>query len=140
MQQEKKEKVLKNIGANIQNIRKEKGKERKEIADQLGLTVQGYGNIENGKTDLSISHAIDLAAVLGTNYQQILNIENNKIYNQTASVNGGGNGILNAETMNLDDNKKLILQLEKDLDLVRADMEKRLADKDKIIALLEKKK
>ena len=54
----------------------------------------------------------------------------------SATSNSGGNNILNADTLIIDDNKKLILQLEKDLELVRTDMEKRLADKDKIIALL----
>ena len=100
MQTAMKEKVLKAIGNNIQKIRKEKGKERKEIADLLGLSPQGYGNIENGKTDLSICHAIDLAAILQTNYQQILNVENATAYNYSATNNSGGNNILKRRYFN----------------------------------------
>ena len=136
MQTAKKEKVLKAIGVNIQKVRKAKAKEPKEMATLLGITTQVYGNIEHGKTDISISRILELADVLQTNYQQILNIESATTYHQTATNNSGGNNILNADTLIIDENKKLILQLEKENLHLRADMEKRLADKDKIIGLM----
>lgn len=99
MQTAKKEKVLKAIGINIQKVRKAKAKEIKEMAALLGITTQAYGNIEHGKTDISISRILVLGDLLQTNYQKILNIENATTYNQTANVKSGGNGILNADTL-----------------------------------------
>lgn len=138
MQTAKKENVLKAIGSNIQKVRKAKKKEPKEMAALLGITTQAYGNIENGKTDISISRILQLADVLQTNYQQILNIENAVTYTNSATITNGGYSILNADTLTIDDNKKLIYHLENENMHLRTDMEKRLADKDVIINLMNK--
>jgi transcriptional regulator with XRE-family HTH domain len=139
MQPAKKDKILKVIGTNLQKARKASGKEVKEVAAKLGLTTQAYGNLENGKTDFSITRVLEIAEILQTNYQQILNLDNTTTYNYyTTNNTGGNNGSNHANSIISEDNKALVLFLEKELQLLRNEMEKRLADKEKIIKLLEK--
>ncbi len=140
MQLDKKQKMQKEIGRNIQSLRKIKGKEIKEMAVLLDITPQAYGNIENGKTDICISRIIEIAEILEVNFQQILSIDKVTNYYYTSNNNVGGNNNMNAETLIIDENKKVIELLQNELKLQRIDTEKRLADKDKIIDMLELKK
>ena len=48
---ENKEIFLKEIGANIKEIRKSKKQEVKDVAHDLKISPQALGNIENGKTE-----------------------------------------------------------------------------------------
>ena len=52
---ENKTEFLRIVGANIKSIRKKKNIEVKEVAVGLGITVQAFGAIENGKVDLNLS-------------------------------------------------------------------------------------
>ena len=54
-----------NIGINISLLRKEKGINRKEFADALGISVQAVWKWEKGKTYPDIQLLPEIAKVLG---------------------------------------------------------------------------
>lgn len=83
-------KELKQLGTHIREIRKTKNIELKQVAAEMGITPQAYGNIENGKTDISISQAQKLSEIFKESVSKILNIESNTIYNFAPSNNSGG--------------------------------------------------
>jgi transcriptional regulator with XRE-family HTH domain len=97
MQQSKPD--LLKIGNIIKTIREEKKIERKVIASQMQLTTQAYGNIENGKTDFSITHLLQLVDALKEPSDKILGISNGNTYHYTATNNKGGTYVQHVHTM-----------------------------------------
>ena len=55
--------ALRAVGERIRNIRLLKNMTIKQVAAHLQITTQAYGNIENGKTDTSISRLVELASL-----------------------------------------------------------------------------
>jgi len=51
------------VAERIRKIRLLKDMTIKEVAAHLQITTQAYGNIENGKTDTSISRLVELASL-----------------------------------------------------------------------------
>lgn len=90
MEQTNKNSILKQIGASLKKLRTERNIEIKAIAKDLHLTPQAYGNIENGKTDISISRVLELATYYKVSYSQILNLENQNVYNNSSYNNQHG--------------------------------------------------
>jgi XRE family transcriptional regulator, regulator of sulfur utilization len=56
-----KEKLLLTVGERIRKMRLHHDKTTKEIAAHLRITTQAYGNMERGKSDISISRLIELS-------------------------------------------------------------------------------
>ncbi len=53
-------------GETIRHLRQQRGYSQEAMADSLGLSTTAYGDIERGKTDLTISRLAQIADVLGT--------------------------------------------------------------------------
>ncbi|MBS1614927.1 MAG: helix-turn-helix transcriptional regulator [Bacteroidetes bacterium] len=91
-----KNKLLRRIGANLKAIRKEKGIEVKQISAWLELSQQAYLNMENGKTDFSLTRIIELTQYLEVDINKLLDIECPGMFyksegNQMFSYNHSGN-------------------------------------------------
>jgi transcriptional regulator with XRE-family HTH domain len=86
---ENRELYLKNIGNNIRAIRLEKKLEIKQVAAKLGISIQAYGKIENGKTDLNISRLFEIANLLQVEFSQILNIVGDTLHYNSQNNSGG---------------------------------------------------
>lgn len=56
----------------IRLLRQKKGYSQENMADMLGLSTTAYGDIERGKTDLTISRLQQIATALGTTAPQLL--------------------------------------------------------------------
>jgi DNA-binding XRE family transcriptional regulator len=60
----------------IRDLRRKSGRSERELADMLGLTVQGYCDLEQYddelETTIRIAQAVTLARLLGTNLLEIL--------------------------------------------------------------------
>jgi transcriptional regulator with XRE-family HTH domain len=98
MQAVNKNELLKKVGENLRNIRKEKQVEIKEVVKLLNITPQAYGNIENGKADISISRLADIANLFNVDFNQILNTKGDSISYNSSSNSGGyhvNNGTIN---------------------------------------------
>lgn len=84
--------LLKQLGQKIREVRTEKDIPIKEIAYNIGITTQAYGNIENGKTDLSISRLLEIASELKVHYSRLLDIEKAETYNHSGD-NSSSSGV-----------------------------------------------
>jgi transcriptional regulator with XRE-family HTH domain len=86
---ENRELYLKNIGNNIRAIRLEKKLEIKQVAAMLDISIQAYGKIENGKTDLNISRLFEIANLLKVEFAQILHTNGDTLHFNSQNNSGG---------------------------------------------------
>lgn len=63
------------VSSQIRLLRQQKGYSQENMADMLGLSTTAYGDIERGKTDLTISRLQQIATALGTTAPQLLSGE-----------------------------------------------------------------
>jgi transcriptional regulator with XRE-family HTH domain len=92
------------IGNRIKTLREEKKIERKKIASLIGITPQAYGNIENGKTDISGTHLIQLAEILKVPIGNLFGQNQGNTYNYTATNNKDGTYVQQVTNLNTVDN------------------------------------
>jgi transcriptional regulator with XRE-family HTH domain len=81
------------VGESLKNYRELKKITREDMADQLGMTVSGYGKIERGKTDVPLTRLEQISKVLGVSVPQILQFDALQIFNISNNhlVQGAGN-------------------------------------------------
>ncbi|WP_264565382.1 helix-turn-helix domain-containing protein [Flavobacterium sp. N3904] len=53
-----------NVYVNIRKIRELKNLTREYVAEELNMSMSGYGKIERGEVDLTVSKLIEIAKVL----------------------------------------------------------------------------
>ena len=114
---ENKEKFLREIGNNIQKIREEKRIERKVVAKSLDITVQAFGEIENGHVDLNISRLFEIAQYLKVPFSQILNYSGD-VLNFTSQNNSGGYHVQKVGVINASD-ETFLASLKNDLEIIK---------------------
>ena len=71
------------IHENIKFIRQLKGWSQEEMADKLGMSLNGYGSIERGETDVQLSRLENIASVFELNLLQLLGLNEKNIFNST---------------------------------------------------------
>lgn len=69
------------VGYNIKRIREIRGYSQKAIADKLGMSVTGYGNIERGITEVKGKRLIQIANALGVSIAVIQNFDPDTYFN-----------------------------------------------------------
>lgn len=79
--------LLKQIGTKLRKIRLQKEVSPKEMASALSITTQAYNNIENGRTNLNISQIMQISQFLKIDFNEVLDVENKRIYNFTTHNN-----------------------------------------------------
>ena len=88
------------IGGNLLKIRALKGIKQESVAKQLGLTTNGYGKIERGETSLNIKRLEEIAFILGVNALDIMQFDENIIFNINTMSNSAPNGTVNNYSLN----------------------------------------
>ena len=88
------------IGGNLLKIRALKGIKQESVAKQLGLTTNGYGKIERGETSLNIKRLEEIAVILGVNALDIMQFDENIIFNINTMSNSAPNGTVNNYSLN----------------------------------------
>jgi transcriptional regulator with XRE-family HTH domain len=73
----------------IKFMRQLKGKSQEFMAEQLGMSVNGYSNIECGKTDLQISRIIDISRVLEIDLLELVSFGEKNVFYQNGTNNVG---------------------------------------------------
>ncbi len=68
--------MKKKVGERIRVARVTKGLSQQNMADELGLTVASYSNIERGVTDITITRLFEIARILQVKIENILDLEN----------------------------------------------------------------
>lgn len=67
--------VTSNLSEKIRQIRLQKGLSQENMADMLGLSTTAYGDIERGRTELSVSRLENVAKLLDVQLPELLGID-----------------------------------------------------------------
>ncbi|AWG22181.1 hypothetical protein FFWV33_11990 [Flavobacterium faecale] len=67
---------------NIRKIRELKNLTREHVAADLNMSMSGYGKIERGDVDLTVSKLIEIAKVLGVSPEFILKFDVSMFFNE----------------------------------------------------------
>ena len=129
----------------IKFIRQLKGWSQEDMAEKLAMSVNGYGAIERGETNVNISRLEQIALVFGIELSQLVALgDKNNFYMSGASSTvqlNQDNGVSNyygADEQTQYELEKLKLTIQfKDKELELKDQE--IANLQKIITLLEGK-
>ena len=81
-----------NIGDKIKKLRELKNYTQQFMAQELELSLSGYGKIERNETDISIGRLEQIATILGVSTQTILSFDEKHIFN--FNNNDQANGIV----------------------------------------------
>jgi transcriptional regulator with XRE-family HTH domain len=103
--QTEKDNLLRLIGQHIKAKRKERNIEIKEISKLLKITIQAYGNIENGKTDINVSRIVEICKVLNVSIEELLDLKQGDIYNYNSQNNSGGFHLQKVDVLNAGNEK-----------------------------------
>ena len=113
------------IGDKIRKVRELKGYKQEYVADQLGMSVTAYGNLERGDSSPSFDRLEEIAKVLEVSVVDILNIPD-QINIQSITSSNNIVGVTQHNTIHdsrvggeLDAYKQTITHLEKEIDYLR---------------------
>lgn len=66
------------IGQNIRKVRELNDLNQEAVAKMLGMSAVAYGRIERNESDLSLKRITQIAKVLNTNIETLLNFDSEK--------------------------------------------------------------
>lgn len=72
------------VSENIRKIRILKKLSRKQIADDLKMSLGNYGKIERGEVDIKLQTLISISKILKVNLDELIQFDFNKYINKTA--------------------------------------------------------
>lgn len=119
----------------IRVVRKAKGLTLEEVAYHLGMSVNGYGDIERGDTDINLSRLEQIARFFEIELSELMGLNEKNILN----FSGSGIAAQNHCTVNSDSSEHLQLkfQLEKQQLIIEQQTQEIVYLKE-IIALMKK--
>lgn len=82
------------VGKKIKQLRELRNFTQGYMAEQLNLSINGYGKIERDETDISLSRINQIAKVLETELSTILNFDSNQVFNQYNNKSATANGVV----------------------------------------------
>lgn len=74
--------MYQNIYKNIKKIRELKNLTREFVADELEMSTSGYGKIERGEVDLTISKLDKISKVFNVNIDFIFKFDLSKVFDE----------------------------------------------------------
>lgn len=69
------------IGKNLQTVRKRRGLTQKELGEKIGLTREAVSSYEGGRSQLTVTTFLEIAAILRVRVNEIIRLER-----QTAEI------------------------------------------------------
>jgi transcriptional regulator with XRE-family HTH domain len=69
------------VGDNIKKLRELRNYTQQYLADQLEISLSGYGKIERNETDVSLSRLQQIADILGIDIHGILRFDDKHLFN-----------------------------------------------------------
>ena len=69
------------VGDNIKKLRELRNYTQQYMADQLEISLSGYGKIERNETDVSLGRLQQIADILGVDIHGILRFDDKHIFN-----------------------------------------------------------
>ncbi len=109
------------IGKTIKQLRELRDYTQAYMAEELGISVSGYGKIERDETDITLSRLQQIANVLETKIDSILNFDSTNVFNQY--YNKQANGVVqNMQVIGDDSVKSYLSDLKKEVDKLRKEL------------------
>lgn len=96
------------LSEKIKFFRTLKGWTQEDMAEKLGMSITGYGNIERGDTDVTLSKLEEIVRVLGIELRELFNFQGKIIINLGENAIAVGDNYQNTQTQ-----KELEHELEK---------------------------
>lgn len=100
------------IAEKIRKLREVKGLKQESMAKRMGLTTNGYGKIERGESSITLDRLEQIAQVLEVSMLDILQFDDNFVYNITTMNNSATNGIVNNYSLTEAERTLLMNQIE----------------------------
>ena len=100
------------IAEKIRKLREVKGLKQETMAKRMGLTTNGYGKIERGESSITLDRLEQIAQVLEVSTLDILQFDDNFVYNVTTMNNSATNGIVNNYSLSEAERTLLMKQIE----------------------------
>lgn len=82
------------VGKKIKQLRELRNFTQSYMAEQLNLSLNGYGKIERDETDITLQRINQIAKVLDTSLATILNFDSNQVFNQYNNKSATANGVV----------------------------------------------
>ena len=121
----------------IRSVRLSKGWSQEDMADKLYMSVNGYANIEQGKTDVQVSRLEKIAEAFGIELLELFTLgERNVFY-----LIGDNQNSFNCKNLQSTESSNDKKELEHELEIARLllqQKDKEIVHLNKIISLLEK--
>lgn len=107
-------------------MRKMKGWSQEDMAERLGMSVNGYAKIERGETDVQFSRLQEISELMEISLLELLNVNSNINITSCWSYHGQFNNIQNHEhadirllQQEIDHLKKLLEQKDREIGCLR---------------------
>ena len=98
------------IGENIKKIRELKNFTQDYVASKLDIARETFGRMERGEVDFKLQTIFDIAVILETSYQKILEFDTQVFLNATHNTNTNLINGNNVHTGTSDDILKMLVQ------------------------------
>jgi len=82
------------IGKKIKQLRELRNFTQNHMAENLGMSIGGYGKIERDETDITLTRLTQIAEILKTDLSTILSFDSNQIFNQYHNKTATANGVV----------------------------------------------
>lgn len=129
---------MKDIYDNIRSIRILKNLSQEHLAESLGVSQSSYGKLERGATKVTWEKLVKIAAILNTTEWEIVNFGRSNTATQIAPQRAvEPTPVAPAPSLSAD--AAILQERVNYLEQVNQLLQKQLADKDEIIALLKSK-
>lgn len=69
------------IGVKIRRIRELKGFSQENVAQELGMSINGYGKIERNEVSISFDKLIKISEILNVDLESIIGFDDNVAFN-----------------------------------------------------------
>lgn len=99
------------IGGKIKKLRELKGLNQESMAQEIGLSTNGYGKIERGESSLSMERLDQIARALEVSTLDILQFDDNIVYNINTMNSSAPNGIVNNYSLTEEERRLLVDQI-----------------------------
>ena len=76
------------IGENIKKLRELKNYTQLYLADELGISLSGYGKIERDQTEITMARLLKIAAILEVDLFTLIHFNGNDVFKPTKNTNG----------------------------------------------------
>jgi transcriptional regulator with XRE-family HTH domain len=122
------------VNEKIRLIREAKGLTQEEAAEKLKMSVNGYGDIERGITDIKVSKLESIAKMLEIKLSELFELNEKSAFNINFCKQKQNKFYINSSAVELE--KQLLINELKDKEL--AMKEREIEQLNKIIILMEK--